>query len=71
MSGLPMTTQQWQDHKLGPSLNRSMKWFAVDLHGASKVIYDELAPAMMSAAQAIASFVEALAPIAEMWEAQG
>ena len=70
MSALPMTTQQWQDHKLGPNLNRSMKWFAVDLYGARKVIYDELAPAFMSVTRAAAALVDALAPIAEVWEAQ-
>lgn len=44
MSVLPMSTKQWQDERFGPSVQRTMKWLAVDMLGIAMVVYREFQP---------------------------
>lgn len=61
-----MTTQQWQDHKFGPSYKRSLKWFAVDMYRTK----NSFIQAVEQVDEVFAQLADALVSLAEVWEAQ-
>lgn len=63
MTVLPMSTQQWQDQRFGPSLKRSMKWFSVDVFGVATVIRQRLEPAFTDFANAAVDLAALLAAV--------
>lgn len=57
---IPMSTQEWQRAKLGPSFKRDLKWWTVAFQASGQAMRDQIVPVMLAATETFLNLVETL-----------